>query len=84
MKFTKKRDYTGSICKAWSDDKKVCFGIAGTVGDLLHEGIFEHCDRPAEDWAFIPAPDINQKVCFAPDRKAVIENLIKQLERTKK
>ena len=44
MKFTKKRDYTGSIRKVWSDDKEVCFGVVGTVGDLLREGIFEYCD----------------------------------------
>lgn len=34
----KKRDYDGSLRKVWSDDKEVCFGVVGTVGDLLKEG----------------------------------------------
>ena len=28
------RDDNGSIRKVWSDDREVCFGVVGTVGDL--------------------------------------------------
>ena len=75
MKFTKKRDYTGSIRKVWSDDKEVCFGIVGTVGDLLREGIFEYCDYSPEIWAFLPAPGAIQKPRFGATREAVLANL---------
>ena len=33
MKFMKKRNYEGSLRKVWSDDKEVCFGVVGTVGE---------------------------------------------------
>ena len=39
MKFMKRRDDNGSIRKVWSDDREVCFGVVGTVGDLIQYGI---------------------------------------------
>lgn len=77
MKFLKKRDYSGSIRKVCSDDKEVCFGAVGTVGDLLQEGILEYADYSSETWAFIPAPGIIQKPCFGATREAALENLPK-------
>ena len=77
MKLTKRRDYTGSIRKVWSDNKEECFGVVGTVGDFLQEGIFEYCDYSPETWAFIPV-QATQKVWFGATRDAALENLIKQ------
>lgn len=77
MRLTKKSNYTGSIRKVWSDNKKVCFGIVGTVGDFLQEGIFEYCDYSPETWAFIPT-EVKQKLQFGKTRESVLENLIKQ------
>lgn len=78
MKLTKKRDYSGSICKVWSNDKKVCFGLVGTVGDFLQQKILTYCDYSPETWAFIPAPGTMQKVWFGKMRETALENLIKQ------
>lgn len=77
MKFMKKRNYEGSLRKVWSDDKEVCFGVVGTVGDLLLEGILEYADYPPETWAFIPAPGVIQKPWFGVTREAALENLPK-------
>ena len=77
MKFLKKRDYNGSIRKVWSDDKEVCFGVVGTVGDLLKEGIFESADYSPETWAFLPAPGVIQKPWFGETREAALANLPK-------
>jgi len=77
MKFTKKRDYNGSVRKVWSDDKEVCFGVVGTVDDLLQEGIFEYADYSPETWAFIPAPGVLQKPWFGKTREAALVNLPK-------
>ena len=63
MKFLKKRDYNGSIRKVWSDDKEVCFGVVGTVGDLLKEGIFEYADYSPE------APDRQSRWDIHPLRR---------------
>jgi len=70
MKFTKKRDYSGSIRKVWSDDKKVCFGIVGTVADLLEEEIFEFCAYNPETWAFLP---VSGTPVFGESRDSVME-----------
>lgn len=78
MRLTKKSNYTGSIRKVWSDNKKVCFGIVGTVGDFLHEGIFEYCDYSPETWAFIPTPGTKQNVYFEATREAALKNFTKQ------
>ena len=77
MKFMKKRNYEGSLRKVWSDDKEVCFGVVGTVGDLLLEGILEYADYPPETWAFIPAPGVIQQPWFGATRDAALENLPK-------
>lgn len=77
MKFLKKRDYNGSIRKVWSDDKEVCFGVVGTVGDLLKEGIFEYADYSPETWAFLPPPGVIQKPWFGETREAALANLPK-------
>lgn len=63
--------------KAWSDDKKRCFGVVGTIGDLLREGILEYADYSPETWAFIPAPGVIQKPWFGPTREAALANLPK-------
>lgn len=75
MKFTKKRDYKGSIRKVWSNNKEVCFGVVGTIGDLLQEKILDYADYPIETWAFIPAPGVIQKPWFGKTREAALVNL---------
>lgn len=55
----------------------MCFGVVGTVGDLLREGIFEYCDYSPEIWAFLPAPGAIQKPRFGATREAVLANLPK-------
>ena len=77
MKFMKRRGDNGSIRKVWSDDKEVCFGVVGTVGDLIQEGILEYADYPPETWAFIPAPGVIQKPRFGATRESTLENLPK-------
>lgn len=75
MKLFKKRDYAGSIRKVYSDDKKICFGIVGTVHDLLDEEILEYANYSPETWVFLPAPDTRQKLEFGETREAVLQNL---------
>ena len=77
MKFMKRRDDNGSIRKVWSDDKEVCFGVVGTVGDLIQEGILEYADYPPGTWAFIPAPGVIQKPRFGKSREDALANLPK-------
>lgn len=75
MKFTKKRNYTGTIRKVWSNDKEVCYGAVGTVGDMLKEGVLEYADYTPETWVFIPAPGIMHRVRFGKTREDAIAQL---------
>jgi len=75
MKFTKKRGDESTIRKVWSDDKEVCFGVVGTVGDLLEAGIFNYCDHRADVWAFLPDTGIMQRAWFGDTREAALENI---------
>lgn len=77
MKFTKKRGCDDTLRKVWSDDKEVCFGVVGTVGDLLKNGILEYADYSPETWAFLPAPGVIQKPWFGKNREDALANLPK-------
>ena len=56
---------------------EVCFGVVGTVGDLLQEGILEYADYSPETWAFLPAPGVIQKPRFGKTRQDALANLPK-------
>lgn len=75
MKFMKRSNDESGIRTVWSDDKKVCFGVMGTVGDLLNEGIFEYTDYFPKTWAFVPAPGVRKKPWFGATREAVVKYL---------
>jgi hypothetical protein len=53
VKFTTKKGDTSTIRKVWSNDKEVCYGIVGTVGDLLTAKILTYCDYKEDGWAFL-------------------------------
>ena len=75
MKFTVKKGDTSTIRKVWSNDKEVCFGVVGTVGDLLAANILTSCDFDKGDWAFLPFPGIMQKAWFGPTREDACVNI---------
>ncbi len=75
MKFTVKKGDASTIRKVWSDDKEVCFGVVGTVGDLLEAKILAYCDYKTDGWAFLPFPGIMQKAWFGPTREDACINL---------
>lgn len=77
MKLTKKRGDTGTIRKVWNNEKTECYGLVGTIGDLLNEGIFDYCDASTSTWAYIPRrladgdPD-SDSVIFADSMQAAL------------
>lgn len=73
-----KKQLHGQYSQSMERQQKVCFGIVGTVGDFLHEGIFEYCDYSPETWAFIPTPGTKQNVYFEATREAALKNFTKQ------
>jgi len=74
MRFTKKKDDASTIRKVWSDDKAICFGIVGTVDDLLAGKIFDYYNGPKDLWAFIPRNDANNTQ-FGDSREAACRNI---------
>lgn len=75
MKFTKKRDYSSTIRKVWNDEKTECYGLIGTVGDLLEEKILDYCNAPANTWAFLPFDGMKYTVCFADTKDGALFGL---------
>ena len=75
MKYTKRKDYDGSIRKVWSNDKEVMFGIVGTVGDFLKEGVLEYCDAAEQTWCFFPSWGITTKAHFGKTREEAIGDI---------
>jgi len=73
--FRKKGDSETSIRSVWSNDHEVCFGVVGTVGDLLKTGILEYCDVSPEAWAFLPSLGIMHKARFADTKQGAVEEL---------
>jgi len=75
MRFTRKRDYAGTIRKVWNDNKTECYGLVGTVEDMLRENILEYCDAPAGTWVFFPKNNAGQKAVFADTRDGALFEL---------
>ena len=75
MKYLKKKNDTTTVRKVWSDDREVCYGVIGTVSDLLQVGILDYCDCPTDKWCFLPAPGIMHKAKFGRTREEVVEGL---------
>lgn len=75
MKFTKKRNYSGTIRKVWNDDKTECYGLVGTVDELLKEGILDYCNAPINAWAFLPFDGMKYVARFADTRDGVVFGL---------
>ncbi len=75
MKFTKAKGEKSTIQKVWSDDKKTCFGLVGTIGDLLKKKILVYCDYPEDGWVFIPAPGITIKTFFGRTKADVLKDI---------
>lgn len=75
MKFTKKKDYNGSVRKVFNDDKSTCYGIVGTVGDLLNLGILDYASCERDTWMFIPNQQLNLKVRFGNTKKEALQDL---------
>ena len=74
MRFTKKKDDTSTLRKVWNDDKTVCFGIVGTVDDLLSSKIFDYYNGPKGLWAFVPRTDVNNAQ-FGDSREAACRDI---------
>lgn len=74
MRFTKKKDDTSTVRKVWNDDKSTCFGIVGTVEDLLSIGLFDYCTADKRLWAFVPRVDV-QNAQFGDSREAACRSL---------
>lgn len=62
MKFTRKKDDVSTIRKVWDDEKKVCYGVVGTIGDFLSSGILTQSVYDKEKWLYLPkeSPDKGQ------------------------
>lgn len=75
LKFFKKRGYDGTIRKVWTADKEVCFGLVGTVEDLLKEKVIEWCDYNDDIWVFIPYLGILQEANFGKTREEAVSKI---------
>ena len=75
MKYVKRKNDTSTIRKVWSNDKEVCYGVVGTVGDLMEANILKYCDYPLESWCFLPALGIMHRGRFGKNREEVISGL---------
>ncbi len=77
FKFTKKKDYEGTLRKVWTDDKSRCLGLVGTVSELLEVGVLESCTNYSRDtWCCIPTVGYDTGVGFGASRDEAIRNAI--------
>lgn len=74
MKYTKKKNYEGSIRKVLTNDKSFCYGIVGTVKDLLQENILTYCDYDSDTYCFIGANN-NYKNMFGHSKEEATKHL---------
>ena len=76
MKFTTRKDYTGTIRKIWTDDKSKVLGIVGEIGDLLKEGILESYggQYSFDTWMCIPVADFDTVTGFGATREEAVRN----------
>ena len=72
MKYTKKKNYTGTIRTVHSDDRSETLGVIGTVKDMMCANIFAQCDAPGNFWCFL---DISGKGRFFRTKSALMQML---------
>lgn len=75
MRYIKRVDYNGTVRNVWDDNKKVCFGVVGTVNDLLALGFLDSCDYDGDSYCFIPNFYLSFKVHFGRTRDEALEEL---------
>lgn len=75
MRFTKRKNDNSTLRKVWNDDKSKCYGLVGTVGDIVDSGIMYYCDVDRACWCFIPVNDDRTpgEACFGATRDEVLE-----------
>ena len=67
--------YDGTIRRVWTADKEVCFGLVGTVEDLLKEKVIEWCDYNDDIWVLIPYLGILQEANFGKTREEAVSKI---------
>ena len=75
MKFACKKGDTSTLRKVYSDNKEICYGIVGTIGDLLKAKILTYADYPKNSWCFISANEAIAKTRFGATREVATEKI---------
>lgn len=74
----KRKNDNSTLRKLYNLDGTECYGLMGTVGDLLKEEIFEFCVYDQETWCYIPNGKGN--VQFAKERDELITYIKEEVE----
>lgn len=55
----KRLSLSSTIREVWNDDKTICYGLVGTVGNLKKANMIENYNYPKDTWFFIPCMNVN-------------------------
>lgn len=79
MRFTKPVGRTDTLRKVWNNDKSEQYGVVGTVGDMLKEGILEWCEYSPDTWCFLPCKAIHTGGHFGKTREEALTVICESL-----
>lgn len=54
MRLRKKKGDTSTVRKVYNDDLTRCYGVVGTIHDLIQYGIMVYSDYDHALWCYIP------------------------------
>ena len=76
MRFTKPVGRTDTLRKVWNNDKTEEYGVVGTVGDMLKEGILSWCDYSSDTWCYLPCKTVHIGGHFGKTREEALEIIV--------
>lgn len=54
MRLRMKKGDASTVRKVWANDLRQCYGIVGTIHDLIGHGIMTYSDYDHDLWCYIP------------------------------
>ena len=62
--------------KVWNNDKSEQYGVVGSVGDMLKEGILTYCDYSYGIWCYLPCKAIHTGAHFGKTLEEALEVIV--------
>lgn len=65
----------GDVYKVWSGDREVLFGLVGTIGAFVREGLLKYSDYDYDLYLYVPDTRIIQSAHFGKTKEEAVSEI---------